>query len=88
MAGKEAHSGNGTNRGGSVCLNRFSGLISGVPAVVTKMMEDVYKRQVQGIPLARLSHVLRDLFGLDISEGALVNILDACLLYTSLCAGQ
>jgi len=30
-----------------------------------------------GIPLARLSHVLRDLFGLDISEGALVNILDA-----------
>jgi hypothetical protein len=24
-----------------------------------------------------LSHVLRDLFGLDISEGALVNILDA-----------
>jgi len=27
------------NRGGSVCLNRFSGLISGVPAVVTKMMD-------------------------------------------------
>ena len=26
-------------RGGSVCLNRFSGLISGVPAVVTKMMD-------------------------------------------------
>jgi hypothetical protein len=27
------------DRGGSVCLNRFSGLISGVPAVVTKMMD-------------------------------------------------
>jgi len=37
----------------------------------------IYLRSVQGIPLARLSHVLRDLFGLDISEGALVNILDA-----------
>ena len=29
----------GLIRGGSVCLNRFSGLISGVPAVVTKMMD-------------------------------------------------
>ena len=37
----------------------------------------IYLRSVQGIPLARLTHVLRDLFGLDISEGALVNILDA-----------
>ena len=37
----------------------------------------IYLRSVQGIPLARLSHVLRDLFGLDISEGALVNILAA-----------
>src|SRR5271166_4151756 len=27
----------------------------------------VYLRSVQGIPLARLSHVLRDLFGLEIS---------------------
>jgi len=27
------------SRGGSVCLNRFSGLISGVPAVVMKMMD-------------------------------------------------
>ena len=27
--------------------------------------------------MARLSHVLRDLFGLEISEGALVNILSA-----------
>ena len=37
----------------------------------------IYLRSVQGIPLARLCCVLRDLFGLDISEGALVNILDA-----------
>ena len=37
----------------------------------------LYLRSVQGIPLARLCCVLRDLFGLDISEGALVNILDA-----------
>ena len=29
----------GNLRGGSVCLNRFSGLISGVPAVVMKMMD-------------------------------------------------
>ena len=33
----------------------------------------VYLRSVQGIPLARLSHVLRDLFGLEMSEGALVD---------------
>ena len=26
-------------RGGSVCLNSFSGLISGIPAVVMKMMD-------------------------------------------------
>ena len=37
----------------------------------------IYLRSVQGIPLARLTHVLRDLFGLEISEGALVNILAA-----------
>jgi transposase len=39
----------------------------------------IYLRSVPGIPLAQLSHVLRDLFGLDISEseGALVNILHA-----------
>ncbi|NJL70770.1 MAG: hypothetical protein HC888_03750, partial [Candidatus Competibacteraceae bacterium] len=34
-------------------------------------------RQAQGIPLARLRDVMRDLFRLDISEGALVNILAA-----------
>lgn len=37
----------------------------------------IYLRSVQGIPLARLSALFKDLFGLDISEGALVNILKA-----------
>lgn len=37
----------------------------------------IYLRAVQGIPLARLKDVLFDLFGLEISEGALVNILRA-----------
>jgi transposase len=37
----------------------------------------VYLRSVQGIPLARLSALLKDLFGLTISQGALVNILKA-----------
>jgi transposase len=36
----------------------------------------IYLRSVQGIALARLVVVLHDLFGLDISEGALVAILD------------
>jgi transposase len=36
-----------------------------------------YLRAVQCIPLARLRDVLRDLLGLEISEGALVNILRA-----------
>jgi transposase len=37
----------------------------------------LYLRAVQGVPLARLQDALRDLFGLEISEGALVNILAA-----------
>jgi len=37
----------------------------------------IYLRSVQGIPLARLRTLLEDLFGLQISEGALVNILKA-----------
>ena len=37
----------------------------------------IYLRSVQNIPLARLSDVFRDLLGLEISEGALVNILHA-----------
>jgi transposase len=36
----------------------------------------IYLRSVQGIALARLVALLNDLFGLTISEGALVNILD------------
>ena len=34
----------------------------------------IYLLSVQEIPLARLSALLKDLFGLEISEGALVNI--------------
>lgn len=37
----------------------------------------IYLRLLQGIPLAQLRQVLAELFGLAISEGALVNILDA-----------
>jgi transposase len=37
----------------------------------------IYLRAVQGVPLARLRDGLRDLFGLEISEGSLVNILAA-----------
>jgi transposase len=37
----------------------------------------IYLRAVQGVPLARLRDALRDLFGLEISEGSLVNILAA-----------
>lgn len=37
----------------------------------------IYLRTVQGIPLARLSRLLHELIGLEISEGALVNILAA-----------
>jgi transposase len=37
----------------------------------------IYLRSVQNIPLARLSDVFCDLLGLEISEGALVNILHA-----------
>jgi len=64
------------------CAKRFKaeppeGLEPGSPFGPNLRAFVIYLRSVQGIPLARLSHVLRDLFGLDISEGALVNILDA-----------
>jgi len=64
------------------CAKRFKaeaagGLGAGSPFGPNLRAFVIYLRSVQGIPLARLSHVLRDLFGLDISEGALVNILDA-----------
>jgi transposase len=61
------------------CARRFKasppeGLEPGSPFRPNLRALVIYLRSVQGIPLARLSHVLRDLFGLDISEGALVNI--------------
>jgi transposase len=64
------------------CARRFKaeppeGLEPGSPFGPNLRAFVIYLRSVQGLPLARLSHVLRDLFGLDISEGALVNILDA-----------
>ena len=64
------------------CARRFKasppeGLEPGSPFGPNLRAFVIYLRSVQGIPLARLSDVLRDLFGLDISEGALVNILDA-----------
>ena len=64
------------------CAKRFKaeppeGLERGSPFGPNLRAFVIYLRSVQGIPLARLSHVLRDLFGLDISEGALVNIMDA-----------
>lgn len=54
-----------------------AGLEPGSPFGANLRAFVIYLRAVQGIPLARLSHVLADLFGLDISEGALVNILAA-----------
>lgn len=64
------------------CAKRFKaappeGLSPGSPFGPNLRALAIYLRAVQGIPLARLSQVLRDLFGLDISEGALVNILNA-----------
>jgi transposase len=37
----------------------------------------IYLRSTQGISFERLAQLLSDLFGLDISEGALVNMLEA-----------
>ena len=64
------------------CAKRFkaeppSGLEPGSPFGPNLRAFAIYLRSVQNIPLARLSDVLRDLLGLDISEGALVNILHA-----------
>src|SRR5271170_6956835 len=62
------------------CAKRFKaeppeGLEPGSPFGPNLRAFVIYLRSVQNIPLARLSDVLKDLFGLDISEGALVNIL-------------
>ena len=64
------------------CAKRFKarppeGLEPGSPFGPNLCAFVVYLRAVQGIPLTRLSDVLKDLFGLDISECALVNILSA-----------
>jgi transposase len=64
------------------CAGRFKaeapeGLEPGSPFGPELRAYAIYLRSVQGIPLARLSALFKDLFGLDISEGALVNILKA-----------
>jgi len=64
------------------CARRFKatppeGLAPGSPFGPNLRAFVIYLRSVQNIPLARLSDVLRDLLGLEISEGALVNILEA-----------
>ena len=73
-----------TLRGGvcPCCARRFKapapeGLEPGSPFGPNLRALVIYLRSVQGIPMARLSDVLKDLFDLDISEGALVNILSA-----------
>src|SRR5208282_4169577 len=73
-----------TLRGGvcPCCARRFKapapvGLEPGSPFGPNLRAFVIYLRSVQGIPMARLSDVLKDLFDLDISEGALVNILEA-----------
>jgi transposase len=83
------------------CAGRFkaaapAGLEPGSPFGPNLRAFVIYLRSVQGIPLARLRGVMADLFGLEISEGALVNILDAsrkafsaqtCLIKARLLAG-
>jgi transposase len=64
------------------CCKRFkagppAGLEPGSPFGPNLRAFVIYLRSVQNIPLARLKDVLRDLLGLEISEGALVNILRA-----------
>ena len=64
------------------CAKRFkaeppAGLEPGSPFGPNIRAFVIYLRAVQGIPLARLRDALLDLFGLTISEGALVNMLSA-----------
>ena len=64
------------------CARRFKatapeGLEPGSPFGPNLRAFVIYLRSVQGIPMARMTDVLKDLFGLDISEGALINVLDA-----------
>lgn len=63
------------------CAKRFKaaapeGLEPGSPFGPNLRALVIYLRSVQGLPLARLARALHDLFGLEISEGALVNILE------------
>lgn len=64
------------------CRKRFradppEGLAPGSPFGPNLRAFVLYLRSVQGIPLARLADAMEDLFGLAISEGALVDILRA-----------
>ena len=64
------------------CARRFkaeapAGLEPGSPFGPNIRALVIYLRAVQGIPLGRLRDVLLDLFGLSVSEGALVNMLAA-----------
>ena len=64
------------------CGKRFKaaapeGLQSGSPFGPNLCALVIYLRTVQAIPLERLRHVVFDVVGLEISEGAIVNILKA-----------
>jgi transposase len=64
------------------CAKRFKaeapeGLEPGSPFGPNLRAFVIYLRFTQGVAFERLSRLMKDLFGLDISEGALVNILSA-----------
>jgi transposase len=64
------------------CAKRFTaeapaGLEPGSPVGPNLRAFVLYLRFGQAIPFERLERLLRDLFGLEISEGALVNLLEA-----------
>ena len=64
------------------CAGRFKaeapeGLEPGSPFGPNLRAFVIYLRFTQGVAFERLSRLMKDLFGLDISEGALVNILSA-----------
>ncbi len=64
------------------CARRFKaeapeGLEPGSPFGPNLKAFVLYLRFTQGVAFERLSRLMKDLFGLDISEGALVNILSA-----------
>jgi transposase len=64
------------------CARRFkaaapAGLEPGSPFGPNLRAFVIYLRFTQGVSFERLSRLMRDVFGLDVSEGALVNILSA-----------